>query len=292
MTSSTNKKTQEQSDHGTSGHVTVGGKKEVHAQKHPLKLYFVVWILLFVLSACSYAIDYFNFQGYLRWTLILIFMFLKAGAIVAIFMHMAWERLALVYAILAPPLALIVFIALMAFEGDYTNFSRITHFAKEPRVVQLGSEHGSSSLEQHESMPSPVAAATSAPTPAAAPTPTAKGPDALADLIKDAKQWVSPTGDYANTRHSALKQITTENAGKLQLAWQFSTGVLRGHEGAAAGVGALVAAATGAGVEAGAGAAVLAACASLMNAGDCANLPAISLTARIAASISGRGLNS
>ena len=202
MTSSTNKETQEQSHHGTSGHVTVGGKKEVHAQKHPLKLYFVVWILLFVLSACSYAIDYFNFQGYLRWTLILIFMFLKAGAIVAIFMHMAWERLALVYAILAPPLALIVFIALMAFEGDYTNFSRITHFAKEPRIVQLGSEHVSSSLEQHESTSSLVAAATSAPTPAAAPTPTAKGPDALADLIKDAKQWVSPTGDYANTRHA------------------------------------------------------------------------------------------
>ena len=204
----------------------------MHAQKHPLKLYFVVWILLFVLSACSYAIDYFNFQGYLRWTLILIFMFLKAGAIVAIFMHMAWERLALVYAILAPPLALIVFIALMAFEGDYTNFSRITHFAKEPRIVQLGSEHVSSSLEQHESTSSSVAAATSAPTPAVAPTLTAKGPDALADLMKDAKQWVSPTGDYANTRHSALKQITTENAGKLQLAWQFSTGVLRGHEGA------------------------------------------------------------
>ncbi|MGI9230651.1 MAG: hypothetical protein ACR2HL_02845, partial [Methylocystis sp.] len=38
--------------------------------------------------------------------------------------------------------------------------------------------------------------------------------DPLLGLIKDAKQWVSPTGDYANTRHSALKQITTENAGK------------------------------------------------------------------------------
>ena len=226
MTSSLNKENQKHGHNEASGHATAGGKKEVHAQKHPLKLYFTVWILLFVLSACSYAIDYFNFQGYLRWTLILTFMFLKAGAIVAIFMHMAWERLALVYAILVPPLALIVFIALMAFEGDYTNFSRITHFAKEPQVVQLGSEHASSSIEQHESTPAPVAAATSAPAPAA------KGPDALADLIKDAKQWVSPTGDYANTRHSALKQITTENAGKLQLSWQFSTGVLRGHEGA------------------------------------------------------------
>ncbi len=56
--------------------------------------------------------------------------------------------------------------------------------------------------------------------------------DELLTLQKDAKQWVMPTGDYANLRHSALKQITTENVGKLAPAWQFSTGVLRGHEGA------------------------------------------------------------
>ncbi|NBT22991.1 MAG: hypothetical protein EBT10_06680, partial [Methylocystaceae bacterium] len=97
--------------------------------------------------------------------------------------------------------------------------------AQSPAFVKLAQ---AAKTAAPASTPSPVAAATSAPTPAAAPTPTAKGPDALADLIKDAKQWVSPTGDYANTRHSALKQITTENAGKLQLAWQFSTGVLRG----------------------------------------------------------------
>mgnify|MGYP003341607969 FL=1 len=56
--------------------------------------------------------------------------------------------------------------------------------------------------------------------------------DELQDLAKDPKQWVSPTGDYFNQRHSALNQITAENVGKMQLAWQFSTGVLRGHEGA------------------------------------------------------------
>jgi alcohol dehydrogenase (cytochrome c) len=56
--------------------------------------------------------------------------------------------------------------------------------------------------------------------------------DDLQTLQKDSKQWVMPTGDYANLRHSALKQITTENVGKLAPAWQFSTGVLRGHEGA------------------------------------------------------------
>jgi lanthanide-dependent methanol dehydrogenase len=56
--------------------------------------------------------------------------------------------------------------------------------------------------------------------------------DELAKLSQDAKQWVMPTGNYANTRHSTLNQITAANVGKLQVAWTFSTGVLRGHEGA------------------------------------------------------------
>jgi PQQ-dependent dehydrogenase (methanol/ethanol family) len=55
--------------------------------------------------------------------------------------------------------------------------------------------------------------------------------DELAKLQQDAKQWVMQAGDFANTRYSALKQITAENVGKLQVAWTFSTGVLRGHEG-------------------------------------------------------------
>ena len=97
-------------------------KAEGH-QQHPLSIYIFVWIALFVLSALSYAVDYYQLQGYIRWTLILLFMFLKAGAIVAIFMHMAWERLALIYAILVPPLCLLVFIGLMAIEGDYTSVS-------------------------------------------------------------------------------------------------------------------------------------------------------------------------
>ena len=44
-------------------------------------------------------------------------------------------------------------------------------------------------------------------------------------------EWVMPTGDYANTRYSSLSQINKGNVGKLQTAWTFSTGVLRGHEG-------------------------------------------------------------
>ena len=53
----------------------------------------------------------------------------------------------------------------------------------------------------------------------------------LIDLSGKPSNWAMPTGDYANTRYSELKQINTGNVGKLQVAWTFSTGVLRGHEG-------------------------------------------------------------
>jgi cytochrome c oxidase subunit 4 len=95
-------------------------------QQHPIKLYLVVWGWLFVLSTFSYLVDYFHLQGYLRWTLILVFMMLKAGLIVAFFMHMKWERLTLIYAMLLPPLAVLVFVAIMAWESDYTLLSRVT----------------------------------------------------------------------------------------------------------------------------------------------------------------------
>ena len=53
----------------------------------------------------------------------------------------------------------------------------------------------------------------------------------LGKMSQNANDWVMPAGDYANTRYSKLKQINTGNVGKLQVAWTFSTGVLRGHEG-------------------------------------------------------------
>jgi hypothetical protein len=54
------------------------GVSHAKGQQHPIKLYLVVWGLLFVLSTCSYLIDYFGLHGYLRWSLILLFMVLKA----------------------------------------------------------------------------------------------------------------------------------------------------------------------------------------------------------------------
>src|SRR5687768_15658443 len=98
-------------------------------QQHPIKLYLVVWFWLFVLSAFSYSVDYFHLQGLLRWSLILIFMMLKAGLIVAVFMHMAWERLALMYAILLPPVLVLVFVGIMVFESNYTLLTRVLFFA-------------------------------------------------------------------------------------------------------------------------------------------------------------------
>jgi cytochrome c oxidase subunit IV len=72
--------------------------------------------------------------------LILLFMVLKAGFIVAIFMHMAWERLALIWAILGPPIVLLVLIGLMAVEGDYTELTRLDFFS-EP-IVPTGHAEG------------------------------------------------------------------------------------------------------------------------------------------------------
>jgi cytochrome c oxidase subunit IV len=92
---------------------------EAVGQQHPIRIYLWIWLLLFVLSGFSYMVDYLHFEGYLRWSLILLFMFLKAGFIVAIFMHMAWERMTLITAILLPPIAILFFIAFMATEGAY-----------------------------------------------------------------------------------------------------------------------------------------------------------------------------
>ena len=97
-------------------------------QQHPVALYMKVWALLFIVSTCSYLVDYFHLHGALRWTLIIVFMLLKAAFIVAIFMHMAWERLALKMVILLPPLSLLILISLMAIEGDYTFIARLAAF--------------------------------------------------------------------------------------------------------------------------------------------------------------------
>jgi cytochrome c oxidase subunit IV len=101
-------------------------------QQHPIGTYVKVWILLFVLSFFSYLVDFFHLQGMLRWSLILLLMALKAGFIVAVFMHMKWEWLALIYAIVLPPLAILVLVGMMSAESHYVNTNRVEHFAVAP----------------------------------------------------------------------------------------------------------------------------------------------------------------
>jgi len=117
------------------------------SQQHPIGVYLKVWILLFVLSTFSYLVDYFDFQGMIRWALILIFMFLKAGFIIAIFMHVMWERMALITAILGPPTVLLVLIGLMSSEANYTFGTRVDYLG-QPEAAErihvsdvLGEEH-------------------------------------------------------------------------------------------------------------------------------------------------------
>ena len=113
-------------------HARAERQPQAHAegQQHPIGIYLKIWALLFVLSALSYSVDYFHFQGYLRWFLIIVFMLMKAGLIVAVFMHMMWERLALMYAILVPTLLLMVLLGIGALEADYTFLTRGVFFMK------------------------------------------------------------------------------------------------------------------------------------------------------------------
>ena len=111
-------------------HAAAGAQHHEKGQQHPIGIYLKIWGLLFILSTASYMVDYLHFQGYLRWFLIIVFMLLKAGLIVAVFMHMMWERLALMYAILVPTLLLMVLLGIGALEADYTFFMRSVFFVR------------------------------------------------------------------------------------------------------------------------------------------------------------------
>src|SRR5438046_10687976 len=68
------------------------GATHAKGQQHPIKLYLVVWGWLFVLSTCSYLVDYFGLHGSLRWSLILTFMVLEARLLRPVVLHLAWAQ--------------------------------------------------------------------------------------------------------------------------------------------------------------------------------------------------------
>ena len=102
--------------------------KKEQTTTHKIGIYLWIRGLLFVLSFCSYMVDWLQFQGLLRWTLIVTFMFLKAGLIMMFFMHLFWERYTLVNVLLWPMTAIACFIGLMVAEGKYTVFTRFYYF--------------------------------------------------------------------------------------------------------------------------------------------------------------------
>ena len=109
------------------------------------KIWLVFWILL-VLTAIevllgifkpSFMISmYFIGVSVLNLTFIILTL-VKAYYIVAIFMHVVWERLALVWAILGPPIVLLVLIGFMAIEGNYTEGTRYQYRGDDPTLQPL-----------------------------------------------------------------------------------------------------------------------------------------------------------
>jgi cytochrome c oxidase subunit IV len=178
-------------------------------QQHPIKLYLVIWGWLFVLSTCSYLVDFFGIHGYLRWSLILLFMIVKAGLIVAIFMHMAWERLALMYAILVPPGAVLLFVAIMAFEADYTHLTRVLFFGT-----------GEASAEVASLAPKPSGSGIGTATATAPPNQLKK--EAKKDGLDVAKPEVATEGRNVALPRSAA---ATGEAGKIAPASGNAAGV-------------------------------------------------------------------
>ena len=109
-------------------------------QQHPLKIYWIMWGALFVLSGFSYATDFMD-DGAVRTFLIMLFMMLKAGGITWIFMHMGWERLALKVAILGPPVAILVLIWLMSLEGLYIEDTRVKYYGESTMEPETPGHH-------------------------------------------------------------------------------------------------------------------------------------------------------
>jgi cytochrome c oxidase subunit IV len=99
-----------------------------HGQQPPIATYVKVWGLLFVLAGASYSVGYFGVQGPFRWILLIVLMLLQAGLIVSLLMHLVWERLALVLAIILPPTLLISLIGIGALDGLSTHLTRNAFF--------------------------------------------------------------------------------------------------------------------------------------------------------------------
>ena len=106
-------------------------EKQQEVKTHKIGVYMWIWGLLFVFSFFSYMVDYLDFEGTIRWTLIVIFMLSKAALIMAIFMHLFWERYAIVNVLLWPMTLMLLFVFIMVAESEYTLITRLFYFIAE-----------------------------------------------------------------------------------------------------------------------------------------------------------------
>ncbi|MFS8570015.1 MAG: cytochrome C oxidase subunit IV family protein [Thermaerobacter sp.] len=107
--------------HGHADHVD----HSEHQAHLPVGVYLRVWFMLFILSAVSYFVDYFQVEPLpLRWVLIVLLALIKAALIMNYFMHLGSERLSLVYTILLPPVLILALAAIVIAEGSYTSMIR------------------------------------------------------------------------------------------------------------------------------------------------------------------------
>lgn len=113
-------------------HTATAAAHDSHGEQHqPFQVYIIVWVLLFIISAISYFIDYFHVEPLiLKRFLITALALVKAAMIVAYFMHMRFERMSMVLAIVLPPLLLLGMIAIFLPEGSYVSGLRELFFAK------------------------------------------------------------------------------------------------------------------------------------------------------------------
>ena len=90
------------------------------AEDHSIGVYLKVWGWLFVLSVLSYVVDIMTFDPqWIQWTLITVFALLKSALIMHVFMHLKWEPLSLVTAMLLPTVLVLLLVVFVAAEGAY-----------------------------------------------------------------------------------------------------------------------------------------------------------------------------
>jgi cytochrome c oxidase subunit 4 len=112
-----------------------------HAQQPDIGVYFKVWGLLFVLAGTSYCIAYFGVGQPLKAILLLALALLQAGLIIAVLMHLVWERVIVAYLMFVPPLLLASFMAICFADGGYTHRTRGANSIAAPPAAAPAEAH-------------------------------------------------------------------------------------------------------------------------------------------------------